>query len=493
MRKSNVKKIAAFALAMMMCFGAVGCGAKSDEEKLEEKLNNITEDEFNSLAEEFEKNNGGTPATTTKAEKTEPVETPPEVDTTPASLIYYDRLADEYDSNKGLLTEHTDFAKIQAYLSNIKENKNTEEYKGFYLHGDQIFYTHKRDYDEAADKDAVNLLMDYQNVIDKADEDATREDGESKGFTLEGYLQDIFQFDQTVVDICSYDINAKTTTVLAKINCTLSSKYSCTDIRYAGGYTFVTESHDGYLAPVFMRISPDGTIDIFNDDTTTIDGVSCYAMGNAMGDGSALLHYSTLDEETYQEHMQFALLDSDFETVVPIPAPVKVNEHGTTTAVEWDGTGAVKYANKLFIPALSLYYDLTASEWNTMESQFKDTLACNYVFDVVGKYVISNYYLLDMENNEFILDNINVYNNKKTEKDAHYYFGGNSLLNKVGQKLKSVKVPSDGSDPIEEEIADGVSGTLLSNEYYYVSDEYGYFLHKIGEEGEDPIVTIGAL
>lgn len=57
----------------------------------------------------------------------------------------------------------------------------------------------------------------------------------------------------------------------------------------------------------------------------------------------------------------------------------------------------------------------------------------------------------------------------------------------IKEVLIMFKVPLDGSDPIEEEITDGVSGTPLSNEYYYVSDEYGYFFHKIGEEGEDHI------
>ncbi len=403
----------------------------------------------------------------TEAPEAEDVPEEPEEDN--AAYEYYDLLAAEYEAagpgNSQMLSMVTAGNPPTAIRFGFDGKKN-------------IVYSIQRDYDPAADTEAIvpeSILSIYR---DMAESSADSIDPQSYEELLATGLST-----EKVIDIYCYDTesgeNAKVCTFVDPDN-----------VSFINGNIYIFVGDFNNRRADIYRIDLNGKAERFDllksseDLDYGIVKIENYLVAAPLSDGSVLLYYphDKNGVKVTNEADNFYILDKDFGAVTEIPYPEKDGTHGVT----WNGQDAVLYDGKIFAPSLAVYYDIAEGKWNTLierEDEIKK-------YTVAGKYLMTNTYLVDMETNELLINDENV-----DLFDEGNYYGGDHLLayDANTKTLNSIKQPSDPSlggtlkEELEPEWEVGTN-VALSDKLYLVCDEYGYFLHRFGTDGEETII-----
>lgn len=483
MKKINVRKLAAFTLALCMCAAMAGCGSsgETEEKQIEDKLESITEEELEEGAQKLEEAEGIT-TTASAAEEAPAVETVEvaevveEPEETDPAFEYLDLLGEEWEAQgySGSIS-----------LYSLNDNKPR---KNYIEDGDNIVFVYPREYDPAVDTD-LYLPGDYVKEIRSYAEEHGEDPDEAIARSIS---------EQKVIEVCVY--NTSTKELKKPVILSHDAFMSAIDIRYSKGQ-FLIDYHDSFLhlgLHEAVWVDMDGNIteqSLYKDTVNDLDNF--YYVSSYLSDGTVLLRLIDNDDNTKTNGL--FLMNSSGE-VTELPAPQKANAHGLTQDVEWDGTNAVYYDGRIYAPALSIYYDTSSGQWATVsEKDYTEDL-----FIAVGKYLVSTNYMLDMETNEYILDddNIDLRVTEGTGTVFSTYFGGGFLQKKEISKadntytICAVKKPSDGvSREQTEALAEGIEFNdafdveLVSDKHWMMHDDYGYFLHTFGEDGEEVVLA----
>lgn len=183
------------------------------------------------------------------------------------------------------------------------------------------------------------------------------------------------------------------------------------------------------------------------------------------------------------------MISPDREKLTELPRPAAELAHGIKESRNFKIVGC--WNNKVFALADDIGFcclDTDSLTWETLDVEHIEKSGC---FKTVGRYLLSDCTVFDMETKEIIVHNDNF--SKNCESFARSYYGGkyNVMLNKNNRTWCFCRCASDGSDidPKYYESYPYVEESVhkcypLSSEYYVYCDNYGDFLRRY-ETGED--------
>lgn len=286
----------------------------------------------------------------------------------------------------------------------------------------------------------------------------------------------------------SYDTETKETkTILPEIN----------DICYfyCDGYAYSTNND------VLTRYDTNGNI--------IQTGASGRIRGNVVftEDGSAFF-------DTFDNGIE--MLSPDFQTVTQLSEPQVEIEHGLTEDAK-NVTVAGAYKNKVFAysytrggeESTDVYFSLFALDTSTLEwhkcadFEEEDWTHGEMSFNTVGRFLLGNSYVFDMEDEKVIARNASAYSADNSDLRNHFssnYVGGdysiikdNSTSRIYKGKYASDNTPIDLDDcKVLTAFDNTLTGNviLLDTNRYIVNDDYGVFLctYDKGETEEEVIM-----
>lgn len=181
------------------------------------------------------------------------------------------------------------------------------------------------------------------------------------------------------------------------------------------------------------------------------------------------------------------MISPDREKLTELPRPEVEVAHGIKEARDFKIVGC--WNNKVFALAGDIGFcclDTDSLTWETLDVEHIDKSSR---FKTVGRYLLSDCTVFDMETKEIIVHNDNF--SKNCGSFAKSYYGGKHNIIMKGNNWYFCRCASDGSDvdlkyfesySVDEQ--DAKAHYCISNEYYAYRDEYGYFLRRY-ETGAD--------
>lgn len=293
------------------------------------------------------------------------------------------------------------------------------------------------------------------------------------GNTVMGYCQDKDGNGKIFI----YDMNSKESKVISAEDLTsnpdLLRAFDCCDI--CNGFIYPSITGIGGDMTTYRFDSEMNKCE-FNNLPSDLYSDEIYAPTSALSDGGMLFQKVTDDNK-------IVMMKSDFKTKVEIPSVQKDNEHGFESDMKWDGNGAVLYKNKLYATTMGTYLNIDDMTWHTFDEE-----GIPVVRRVIGKYIIGDNCIYDMEKDEFTVKIDGMFK-------GEYYGGDSNLVVRDGNLYKtynpSQPVAGEGKpDELLMEGWDDTTCTILNNKYYIFKDEYGIFLREYGKgtDGEQVLV-----
>lgn len=288
--------------------------------------------------------------------------------------------------------------------------------------------------------------------------------------------------------LISYDTETKETkTILPEVN----------DVCYFYWNGYVYSTHDDVLT----KYDTDGNV-LQTGNTGRING-DVIIMDNGMA------FCNTFDNG-------LIMLSPDFQTITSVPAPQREIAHGLTENVK-NAVISGAYRNKVFAyshtnggeDSNETYYSLFCFDTDTLEwhkcTEFEksDNSDFEQSYRTIGKYLLGNSYIFDMESEEVISLNTSAISTKESALRNPYsenYLGGDYSIIYNGNnhtwykgKYASDNTPLNLSECEAIAVTDNVPISYiirLDDTRYIVNDEYGVFLrtYEKGEAEEETIM-----
>lgn len=292
------------------------------------------------------------------------------------------------------------------------------------------------------------------------------------GSTIMGYYQDKDGNGKIFI----YDMNSKESKIIGTEDLTsnpdLVMALNCEDI--CNGYIFPSITNIDTSITTYRFDALMNKNEFNNKSSATSNNV--YAPLAALSDGSMLV----ID---IQKAGKLVMLKNDFKTIIDIPDVQKENDHGFESVMPWNGSGPALYKNKLYAATMGTYLNIDDMTWHTFDEE-----GIPVVRRVIGKYIIGDNCIYDMEKDEFTVKIDGMFK-------GEYYGGDSNLVVRDGNLYKtynpSQPVAGEGKpDELLMEGWDDTTCTILNNKYYIFKDEYGIFLREYGKgtDGEQVLV-----
>lgn len=270
--------------------------------------------------------------------------------------------------------------------------------------------------------------------------------------------------------------------------------YWCGDIMYGetfwnlGEKRIYVRNFDGS----FISSEDEGKLDYFSfDGDERWDGIR-YSENEiySQPDGALFLTVNIKNEFLTGGHTQY-MISPDRKVLTELPKPEIEVEHGIKETRKFEIIGC--WNNRVYAIADDIGF--CCLDTNTLVWEILDKVEhFGGTFKSVGRYLMSNCTVFDMETNEVIVHNDNF--SKNCGSFAKSYYGGKYNVIKKNGSWYFCRCTSDGSDvdfKYYEKYSLGEQEESycypISDEYYVYADEYGHFLRRY-ETGADWEETI---